>query len=258
MAGYGTSLFASPTFDPLIRRLLNAAQRRARALGLQMHYCHHDAAGTSEWEINVDGPGGRIASWAYQIEHDLPIVAEGYTGAGSGKQARDVAHSLVARWVGWCVGGEEDTKIKATGSDRSKWFWPIIDVPTPPSPLAARLALSDSVVARWITGDLPEEIVIEELHTVVEALLRSLKSDGKGEWPVLLAYAKKHKLLLQPEVDTLKQFNVKHRIRLKHRAEIIADTDRHVVNELMLAVLEIADRLAGEIVDGFATLEATR
>ncbi|MCU1494520.1 MAG: hypothetical protein JWO62_2284 [Acidimicrobiaceae bacterium] len=204
MAGYGTSLFVAPTFDPLVRALLHAAQRRAKALGLRLHYSRRDAGSTSEWEISVDGPGGRIASWAYQIERDLPVVAEGYTGSGSGKQAQAVAHSLVARWVGWCVGGEEDTTIKVTGSDRSNWFWPIIDIPTPPCPLAARMALSDSIVARWITGDLPEEIAIEELHTVVEALLRSLKPNGKGDWPALLAHAKKERLPLQPEIDTLK------------------------------------------------------
>ena len=244
MAGYGISLKASPEFDDLVLSLLKATQRRARALGLRMHYRKTVVAKETEWNVNVDGPGGRIAALAYQLERDLPVVSEGFIGIMAGKTARNVAESFVARWIGTCVGHEDDIVIKSTGRDPVKWFWPVIEVPDPPSPLAKRLVVSDSIIARWLTSDLEEEVVIEELHTVVEGLLRSLLTNGNGKWPALLQRAKNAGLLTNAEIKTLQIFSTKYRNRMKHRAEAIADSDRQATRDLMLDVLDAADRLS--------------
>jgi hypothetical protein len=248
MAGYGTTLEADAQFDPLIRALMLAAQRRARSLGLRMKYRSHPGEGRTDWELSVDGNGYLIAAWSQQLERDLPLVAEGYVGVGEGRQARNAAVSFVARWIAWCVGDEERTVITTTGSDRVRWLWPVMDIPEPPSPLAARLAISDSLVARWLVGDLPEEVAIEELHTSVEGLLRVLLGVGKGpNWPALLTAAESAGVLKPMESATLGTFNVLYRNHLKHQALALSNSDRATAGEVMRQVLQIGERLLARL-----------
>ncbi len=248
MAGYGTTLEAPPRLDPLIRALMLAAQRRARSLGLRMKYRFHPGGDSTEWDLSVDGNGYLIAAWSQQLERDLPLVAEGYVGPGAGRQARNVAVSFVARWIAWCVGDEERTTISASGRDQVRWLWPVMDIPEPPSPLAARLAISDSLVARWIVGDLSEEVAIEELHTSMEGLLRVLLGVGKGpNWPTLLTDAEAAGLLAAADSATLGTFNTLHRNRLKHQALALTDSEREIVAEVMRDVLGIGERLLAKL-----------
>jgi hypothetical protein len=241
MAGYGTTLQAPTKFDPLIRALLRAAQRRARTLNLRMQYRRHEGDGATNWDVTVDGNGYMIAAWSQWLERDLPIVAEGYAGYGAGRPARNIAVSLVARWTGWSVGGEERTAITATGADHGRWYWPVIDVPDPPDPLEPRLAISDGLIARWIAKDLPEEVAIEELHTAVEGLLRSIV--GKGKWPQLLAKAETKGKLTSSERTSLDAFNVLYRIRLKHQVKALEEPERTTARDVMYEVLGITERL---------------
>ncbi len=241
MAGYGTTLQCPQEFDQLVRALMLAAQRRARAIGLRMTYRRHVNGATTDWDIAVDGNGYLIAAWSQWLARELPTVAEGYVGLGSRRLARNVAVSLVARWTGWCVGDEERTDIRATGHDRVRWFWPVIDVPEPPSPLAARLAIADAAIARWIVGDLPEELAIEEVHTAVEGLLRSLV--GTGKWPVLLRMAETTGMLTSGEKTSLHNFNVLYRIRLKHNLAALTDSERATARDSLYEVLNVCERL---------------
>lgn len=247
MAGYGTTLQTPPEFDPLIRVLMRAAQRRARTLGLRMTYRRHPREDQTEWDMIVDGNGYLIAAWSQWLDRDLPVVAEGFVGIGEGRQARNVAVSLVARWTGWCVGDEECTTISSGGSDEVGWFWPVINVPEPSSPLAPRLIISDSLVARWIVGDLPEEIAIEELHTAIEGLFRAVLGGGKGRWPMLFAKAVAAGHLQTADKTTLHSFNIRYRNRLKHQALALTDAERVHVNALMRDVLGITERLITSI-----------
>lgn len=210
-----------------------------------MRYRRSDDGARTSWEVTVDGNGYLIAAWSQWLERDLPVVAEGFVGVGAGSVARNVAVSLVARWTGWCVGEEERTAVSSTGSDRIRWFWPVIDVPDPPSRLADRLAISDGLVARWLVGDLPEEVAIEELHTAVEGLLKSLV--GNGKWPQLLARAEAAGTLSSTDKSTLDVFNVAYRVHLKHQTRALADNERTKANELMHEVLAITERLLGRL-----------
>ena len=248
MAGYGRTLEANAQLDPLIRALMLAAQRRARSLGLRMKYRSHPGEGRTAWDLSVDGNGYLIAAWSQQLERDLPLVAEGYVGVGEGRQARNVAVSFVARWIACCVGDEERRVISTSGGDRVRWIWPVMDIPELPSPLAARLEISDSLVARWIVGDIPEEVAIEELHTSAEGLLRVLLGVGKGpNWPTLLTAAGTAGLLTAAESTTLGSFNVLYRNRLKHQALAMSDSDRVNATEVMKRVLDISERLLAKL-----------
>lgn len=247
MAGYGTSVEAPTELDVLVRVLLRAAQRRAEKVGLRMRFRRTTENSRSKWYMSVDGNGYVIAAWTQQLERELPIVAEGYVGLGQGGQAHNAAVSLVARWIGQCVGDEESAVISASGKDTGRWLWPIIEVPEPPHRLAPRLTISDSLVGRWIVGDMPEEIAIEELHTLVEGLLRTVLSVGRGpNWPSLLEAARE-RYLTSDECQTLAAFNQLRRNQLKHAAEALSDEERRDAKTEMANVLQIAERLLARL-----------
>ena len=248
MAGYGTTLEAPPHLDLLIRALLRAAQRRARSLGLRMKYRCHPGGDVTRWDISIRGNGYVIAAWSQWLKRDLPVVAEGFVGIGDGYQARNAAISLVARWTGWCVGDEENVTVSTNGSDRVGWFWPVLDIPEAPSLLAPRLRISDGLIARWMVGDLPEEVAIEELHTAIEGLLRSVLRVGRGpNWPRLLLSAESAGFLSATASATLGSFNALHRNRLKHQALALTGPEREVVKDLLSEVLVIGERLLRNI-----------
>lgn len=245
MAGYGTTLQCPQELDQLVRLLMRAAQRRARAIGLRTRYRLHAKGAISDWDITVDGNGYFIAAWSQWLDRDLPIVAEGFSGLGSRTLARNVAVSLVARWTGWCVGDEDRSDIRATGDDRVRWFWPVIDVPELPSPLAPRLVIADNAIARWIVGELPEELAIEEVHTAVEGLLRSLV--GKGKWPVVLGKAENAKMLTSADKALLNHFNVVYRVRLKHNLVALTEVERAAARDSLYEVLDLCERLLDRV-----------
>lgn len=80
--------------------------------------------------------------------------------------ARRVAQSLVARFVAQCVGDEvESDRALTSTSDPVAYRWSVIDVPALEHALGPRLWVSDEVIARWMTGDMPVELAVEEVHT---------------------------------------------------------------------------------------------
>ena len=246
MAGYGTDVTASSQYDDLLRALLTAAQRRARAIGLRMSFRRQSRGALTDWSLIVDGNGYLIAAWSQQLERDLPVVAEGYVGTARNSEARHLATSLVARWIDWCVGDNDDEKatVSTHGRDRVRWIWPVLDIPHEASPLYARLVISDELIGRWIVGELPEELAIEEFHTTIEALLRHLTDLGPtATWPPLLGRSKRLGYLSGAEGRTLHSFNRLHRNRVKHEGLALSVPERAQARAVLYDVLTIAERL---------------
>jgi hypothetical protein len=244
MAGYGTTVTVASEHDALMRALLRASQRRARAIKLRMSFRRHVHGATTDWDIGIDGNGYRIAAWSQQLERDLPTVAEGFVGIPT-SVARNIAISLVARWAEWCVGDDEASMtVSTSGRDRVRWIFPVLDFPERPHPLNARLVIADALIGRWIVGDLPEEVAIEELHTALEALLRHILEVGpKPKWTTLVAGVKRVGRLSGQDGRSLDRFNRLHRNRLKHEGKALAASERAEVRDILWDVLAIAERL---------------
>lgn len=227
---------------------MRAAQRRARSSGLRMHYRCLPSNGRTYWEITVDGSGQIIAAWSQQLRRELPIVAEGFVGNGMGRQARNLANSLVARWTDLCVGQSENARVTSSGSDTGHYFWPVMDVPLPPHPLEPRLSITDDLIGRWIVGDLPSEAAIEELHTSMEGLLRKLpRVPRRATWPAMLKIALDAGFITSKDKTALMSFNTQFRNRLKHRTLALRESHRVAVAERMSEVLDIHENLLGRI-----------
>ncbi len=88
--------------------------------------------------------------------------------------------SYVARFVALSVGDDvESGRVLTTKSDPVAYRWSVIDVPALEHVLGPRLWVSDEIIARWMTGDMPDELAVEEVHTAAEAVLRHVLAAGK-------------------------------------------------------------------------------
>ena len=247
MAGYGTSLTIRSWADQLVRKLLRVSQGWAKSLDLEMHYRSHGAGDLdTRWEIWVDGNSFAISAWSRQIERDLPKVAQGFGGGISSNRAAIIAESLCTRWIAACVGNEDDARIRTSANDQGRWIWPIVDYPVG-TPNTARLIMADEVLAHWLVAEAPAELVVEELHTVVEALLRFRLGAGRSvRWPQLLERAESEDLLSARDVETLTRFNRGLRIELKHTGSVLSEKDRPAAEDLLWRVLSITENQLGD------------
>jgi len=247
VAEYGTTLYCRRWADDLIRCLLEAGRRWAKELNLEMHFrSRARPGGNREWEIWVDGNSFGIAAWSRRLERDLPTVAQGFIGIERG-QAEGIAESLATRWIGWCVGNDDawDTRIRTSVRDPGRWIWPVLDYPLD-TPHTDRLVLADDVLARWLVGGISDEIVVEELHTIVEAMLRHRLGAGQSVlWPRLLERACTARLLDDEELETLRAFNSGLRRKVKHAAATLSDFEREEAESTLWKVITIAERRLG-------------
>jgi hypothetical protein len=156
----------------------------------------------------------------------LPIVAEGFTGPGSGRRAVRLARSFVARFIEWCVGddvlGEVKDRVVLSRDDEAAVFWPLLNPPEQEDELAARLTLSDELLARWLVGDLPDETGVEEMQTAIEIVLRRVLAGGRRvSFPELADRAVDAALIDEEDRRVLLDLNAR-RVGIKHHGGVIA------------------------------------
>lgn len=251
MAGYQTFVSVPDRYEDLSRVLLSAAQRRGRALELRVRFARSSSEeGWTRWSLAVHGRGHLIAAWVSQIERELPVVAEGFTGLGRGRVAVRVARSLVARFVEWCVGPDEPEpreRVILSRNDEAIVWWPCLDPPDLPHDLARRLALADGLLARWLVGDVPPEVAVDEAQTALEIVLRRLLQAGAAlPFPKLTDQAFARQLFSEEERNRIVDLNNRRR-SIKHHGGVIPDEEREVVREDLLVAMSALDRLESRL-----------
>lgn len=251
MAGYGCEIEARSGYDDLVRALLRAAQRRGKRLGLDVHYRRRPLPPhSSVWTLTADGSGVVIAAWVQQLDRDLPVVAEGFTGHGAGAVAVRIGHSIPARFVELLVGDRlpsVSASVITSRTDEARVFWPILDPPDMGRPLSERLQLADRLIGRWIVADLPDETALEELHTAFEIVLRTVLASGRdARFPQLLDRAQDAGLIDAEDHRALAQLN-DHRRTVKHRGGVIPAADKRAVKADLWRAIGALDRLQGQL-----------
>jgi hypothetical protein len=255
VVGYGTSVEVPESYDELTRSLLRAAQRRGRALDLTVRYRRLPgrSAGWTSWDLTVDGGSVRIAAWTRQLERELPVVAEGFTGAGAGRSAVRIARSFVARFVEWCVGeklGKVGDRVVLTRDDEARVFWPLLDPPDLGHDLAARLTLADELLARWMVGDLPDETGVEEMQTAIEIVLRRVLNAGQRvPFPQLVDRAVKHAIIDHDDRRVLVDLN-NRRVEIKHHGGVIPPESEDDARSVLYGAAGVLDRIEGRLTAG--------
>lgn|GEM_PF-6352942 len=239
MAGYGVTLSVPSSYDDLMRSLLRAAQRRGRALGLRVRYRKVGACdGETSWDMTVDGRGWLISAWVNQVERELPVVAEGYTGDGAGARAVDVARRFIGRWIDWCVGDE-------AGGPPGRFFWPNLNLPDHEA--ERRFLVCDQVVGDWMVGAVPNEVAIEEIHSAAELAVRHVLGAGKSvSWVRLIERAADREDVSDEALDSLRALNAERRA-VKHRGGVIDDAREADVRELIVRAIDALEGLFWEL-----------
>ena len=239
MAGYGVDLSVPRSYDDLTRSLLRAAQRRGRSLGLRVRYRKVAACDLeTTWLLAVDGRGWLISAWANQIERELPVVAEGYTGEGAGARAVEVAKGFIGRWIDWCVGDE-------AGGRPGRFFWPNLNLPDHAA--EPRFRVCDQVVGGWMVGVVPHEVAIEEIHSGAELALRHVLRAGKSvSWARLIDRAVGAEEVSDEALASLRALNDERRV-VKHRGGVIADGPEADVRAVIERAIEALDGLLWEL-----------
>jgi hypothetical protein len=252
VAGYGTEITAPAACDELVRALMRAAQRRGKRVGLRIRYRRRPLTpDRSAWMLSADGSGVVIAAWAQQLERELPVVAEGFTGASAGATSVRVGRSLAARFVELSVGNDALAEIADTVTlsrdDVARVFWPILDPPDLGQPLADRLQLADRLIGRWIVGDLPDETGLEEIHTAIEIVLRTVLAAGRNaRFPQLLDRAQACGMIDAAGRQALTRLN-DHRRTVKHNGGVIPTADGEAVTADLWRAAGSLDRLQGRL-----------
>ena len=220
-----------------------------------MHYRRRDVGpSNSRWEVWVDGNGWLIAAWSQQLERDLPVVAEGFRGEIPQHQGILIARSLVARWHDMSVPDDyrrrDPGRIRTTATDEGTHVWTLLDWPEP-NDLAARLFISDDLVARWLVFDLPEEPVIEEIHTMCERVLRLVTRSGQRvSFATMVDRAVEAGFLRASAADHLRELNTMRR-EFRHRGRMFAsDDERAAVRDEVFAAFYVLDTLLDQTGDG--------
>lgn len=251
MAGYGHEIEAPAAYDDLVRVLLRAAQRRGKRLGLDVRYRRRTLPpDISAWMLTADGSGVVIAAWVQQLERDLPVVAEGFTGHGAGAVAVRIGHSAPARFVELLVGdnlADVSASVATSRTDRARVFWPILDPPDMGRPLSDRLQLADRLIGRWIVDDLSDETGLEELHTAIEIVLRTVLAAGRNtRFPQLLDRARSACLIGDDDHEALTRLN-NHRRTVKHHGGVIPTADERAVKADLWRAVGALDHLQGHL-----------
>lgn len=251
MAGYGQEIEAAASDDDIVRILVRAAQRRGKRLGLEVHYRRRTIPeDRSAWALEVQGSGVMIAAWVQKLERDLPVVAEGFTGQGSGVRAVRIGHSIPARFIELLVGDglrERSAAVVTSRTDEARVFWPILDPPDLGQYLADRLQLADGLIGRWMVGDLPTEIGLEELHTALEIVLRAVLDAGNNTpFPTLVSRAQGDGLIDDADHVAVTRLN-DHRRTVKHHGGVIPMSDEDDVKRDLWHSIKALDSLQGHL-----------
>jgi len=256
MAGYGTTLSVPSKANELARILLLASQSWAEEMECprppRVSFRKGRAArGRTEWDWSVDGNSWWIAAWVRRIERDLPTVADGYRGAVQGLQARRVAKSLVTRFITSLIGDVEDedsTRVISYRDDDCMLIWPMFEFADHVPALRQRQMQADDLVAWWLLRELPTETVIEDIHTVAEALLRYVtKRARKCDWPCLIEAALDAEIITPSDSASLATFSTTIRNPLKHRGATIDSAHEDTYRDAVIKVLAVIEKVARQL-----------
>lgn len=197
MAGFDFDFTYSPEHESYVEACISAAKRRARML--HCHWRVHRLGIVNGRRCVVDGQTRNLDLLGRALEHDLPTVCEGVPGGLAAKRARGIGTGfadlfLVGRHVD--LG---DTVQELRPKKDTTFYYPVYEFTDTTSALQlrARLRITEDVVTDYALGRYESVIVLEELHTALEQVLRALLPGlaRDARWPTLIRAAEDHGLL---------------------------------------------------------------
>ena len=228
----------------LLSGILNALQKRARRIGVEIYYSY-ERRGETRYSISIDGPLRSIQSFVSMItESEITIVfAEAYHEPRSLSQRRSVAKRLL-REINQMTAHSSLNVAKTSrlldGFPNSYFFEcdENLDIAYPLSSFTGILIL-------YHTGRVGTTPILESAHTALEALLNNLtahlKPKGKQRYvnfPEKADEAGRLHFIDSNSVKEIKDFNEK-RIKAKHKGQRLSTKDVNPMIEVIVKVCHI-------------------
>jgi hypothetical protein len=191
MAGFSFDFTYADEFLPYVEVCLRAAKSRAHQLNCRWRTVRLPDAGRRR--CIVDGNTRRLDLLGRALELDLPSVCEGVLPGLTPRRARQLGLGFAELYlIGRDVDLGEGVQTLKPRSGTSLYF-PLYEVApeSGSSSLRARLRLTEDVITDFGLDRYPASVVLEELHTALEQLLRELlpKVPPRAHWPSLLTNA---------------------------------------------------------------------
>lgn len=174
MAGLDAPFRYLPGDKPVVEALLAAARRRARVLRLRAYRSHLDDGIAA---VSVDGNTYALDVYLERLRRDLPTIAEAVPSRRTPAARRRVGLGFV----------EILTRYRGGMYDRYDETWlPTLRARTQPAyslphllfaadeHLQPRLLATSDVLASWHFDEVDPAVVLEEMHTAAELMLKAL------------------------------------------------------------------------------------
>lgn len=163
--------------EAIVRACLAAARRRARTLEVRRFRSGVQSADVRVAFVKIDGNTYALDIYLERLRRDLPTIAEATSSHRSAASRRALALGLI----------EILTRFRLSMYDRYDEQWiptlrarrqPAYTLPhqlwTDHPALQARLSVTSELMADWHFGEVAPPVLLEELHTAAELILKEL------------------------------------------------------------------------------------
>ncbi len=197
VAGFDFDFTYAPEYHRYVESCIRAAKTRAHQLGCRWRTAR--LRNQSGRRCIVDGQTRRLDLLGRALELDMPAVCEGVDGRLAPSRARKLGIGFANLYlVGRDVNLGERPQVLKPKSDATLYF-PLYEVSSDRASggLVARLRVTEDVITDYGLGRFPDAVLLEELHTALEQVLReALPEAPRGaKWPDLLARAQSRQLI---------------------------------------------------------------
>ncbi|QMV22996.1 hypothetical protein GQS52_15800 [Streptomyces sp. SCUT-3] len=200
MAGFDATFVFRPENLGVVRAMNAAAQRRAREMNIR-------------WKSRTteDGVGyTAMDGWSYgldvlleRLRRDLPTIAEATPGWRSASYRRRLGNGYVDILTKYRCDWYDryyktnDSYVPTLRAIRSSSVWPIHSLwpGSGDQELGMRLVVAQTVMAAWCIQEVEPEVVIEELHTAAELMLKRItQMPDRTKFPDLIREARRKRV----------------------------------------------------------------
>lgn len=202
MAGFDIAFYFKEEDRPVLEAMLSAAKRRARLFKIKMETRLSNQAAY----VAFDGQTFRLDLFLERLRRDLPTIAEATPASRAPNSRRLLANGFIDIINRWRLGLYEryeldenyhDWRPTLRGKKKPIYSMPHDIFPYKAIKLANRMSVTMEMLASWHFNEVSPEVLMEEIHTAAELLMRSaLGATSKPmSFPQLIAASHRRKFL---------------------------------------------------------------